>query len=98
MEEGGPRIADFVDSGEITEDSLRETFDHWRIFQSHGRWWAMRAGWATWAGPQSLIRPVVCALTLGGLAEQLSLQEWLRRMAQAELDSVWRDGCPAVAK
>jgi hypothetical protein len=84
--------------GDITAAMLRETFDHWRIFEKDGRWWAMRAGAVAAEGPHSLIRPVVCGMTLGGLAEQLSLQEWLRRMSAAELEAVWRDGLAAVAR
>jgi hypothetical protein len=37
-------------------------------------------------------------MTLVGLAEQLSLQEWLRRMSAAELEAVWLDGLEAVAR
>lgn len=80
------------DASGITVDMLRATFGHWRIFEKDGHWWAMREGTATTAGPQSLIHPVVCAMTLQGLAEQLSLQEWLRRMTAEELEAVWRDG------
>jgi hypothetical protein len=80
----------------ITAEMLRATFDHWRIFEKDGRWWAMREGTATTEGPRSLIHPVVCAKTPHGLAEQLSLQEWLRRMPAAELEAVWRDGIGAV--
>jgi hypothetical protein len=83
--------------GEITAGMLRATFDHWRIFEKEGRWWAMRAGSDAEEGPRSLIHPVVCAVTLGGLAEQLCLQEWLRRMTAAELEAVWRGGFAAVA-
>jgi hypothetical protein len=81
----------------ITVEMLQATFDHWRIFEKESRWWAMRAGTATEEGPRSLIRPAVFAMTLIGLAEQLSLQEWLRRMTAAELEAVWRDGLAAVA-
>lgn len=83
--------------GEITAEMLRETFDDWRIFERDGRRWAMREGTATTEGPRSLIHPVLCAMTLDGLAEQLSLQEWLRRMTAAELEAVWREGLAAVA-
>jgi hypothetical protein len=84
--------------GEITADMLRATFDHWRIFEKDSRrWWATRPGTATTAGPRSLIHPVVCAMTLQGLAEQLSLQEWLRRMTAEELEAVWRDGFTEAA-
>jgi hypothetical protein len=76
---------------------LRATFDHWRVFGKDGRWWAVRGGLVTGEGPRSLVRPAVCAATLEGLAEQLSLQEWLRRMPAAELEAVWRDGLAAVA-
>jgi hypothetical protein len=46
-------------------------------------------------GPRSLIYPVVGATSLEGLADQLSLQEWLRRMTDEELDAVWREGIAA---
>ena len=84
--------------GTVTADMLRATFDHWRIFEKDGRYWALRAGTATTEGPRSLFRPVICAMTLEGLAEQLSLQEWFRRMPAAELETVWRDGLAAVAR
>jgi hypothetical protein len=93
--EAAPQAAVLADFGEITADMLRATFDHWRIFEQDGRWWAMRAGTATTEGPRSLIRPLVCAMTLHGLAEQLSLQEWFRRMPAAELEAVHRDGLAA---
>lgn len=84
--------------GEITEDMLRATFDHWRIFEKDSHWWAMREGAARTAGPRSLIHPVVCAMTLQGLAEQLSLQDWLRRMTAEELEAVWRHGFTEAAR
>jgi hypothetical protein len=93
--EAGAALADAL-SG-ITVEMLQTTFDHWRIFEKDGRWWAMRAGTATEEGPRALIRPAVFAMTLIGLAEQLSLQEWLRRMTATELEAVWRDGLAAVA-
>ncbi len=83
--------------GEITAEMLRVTFDHWRIFEKDGKWWAMRSGAITAGSPQSLLLPLVCAVTAEGLAEQLSLQEWLRRMPAAELEAVWREGLAAVA-
>jgi hypothetical protein len=98
MGEAAPQAAVPTDDfGEITAEMLRVTFDHWRIFERDGWWWAMRAGAATGEGPRSLIRPVVCAMTTEGLGEQLSLQEWLRRMSAAELEAVWRDGLGALA-
>jgi hypothetical protein len=94
-----PETASFGGLGMITVDMLRATFDHWRIFKKDdGRWWALRPGIAATEGPRSLIHPLVCAVTLEGLAEQLSLQEWLRRMPAAELEAVWRDGFAAVAR
>jgi hypothetical protein len=91
------KLADLMagEFGEITADALRSTFDHWRVFESGGRWWAFRSGEAADSGPRSLIQPVVSAMTLEGLAEQLSLQEWLRRMSAAELNAVWREGIAA---
>ena len=98
MGEAAPEDAALAEVlSKITVEMLQTTFDHWRIFEKEGRWWAMRAGTATEDGPRSLIRPAVFAMTLIGLAEQLSLQEWLRRMTAAELEAVWRDGLAAVA-
>lgn len=97
MCEAAPQAATLaVELNEITLDMLRATFDHWRVFEKGGRWWALRGGNATTEGPQSLIHPVVCAATPGGLAEQLALQEWLRRMPAEELAAVWMNGFPAV--
>lgn len=84
-------------AGQVTAEMLRATFDHWRVFEKGGRWWAAREGPVMTEGPRSLIHPVLRAVTLGGLAEQLSLQEWLRRMPEAELEAVWRDGIGAAA-
>jgi hypothetical protein len=99
MGEAAPQVsaalADVL--GRITVELLRETFDHWQIFERDDRWWALRAGLEAEDGPRSLIHPLVCAMTLIGLAEQLSLQEWLRRMTADELEAVWRDGLSAVA-
>lgn len=81
----------------ITADMLRATFAGWRICERDGRWQAMRGGLRAEDGPRSLIRTLVSALTLAGLAEQLSLQEWLRRMTAEELEAVWRGGLGAVA-
>jgi hypothetical protein len=99
MDEGAPQAAVIPagEAGEITLDAVRETFDHWRIFERDGRCWAMRSGTVTADGPRSLIHPLACALTPAGLAEQLSMQEWLRRMPPDELEAVWREGFAAVA-
>ena len=99
MDEGTPQAAAIPagESGEMTLDTVRETFDQWRVFEKNGRCWAMRSGTVTAHGPQSLIQPLVWALTAAGLAEQLSLQEWLRRMPPDELEAVWREGFAAVA-
>jgi hypothetical protein len=87
MAGAAPETASFGGLGMITADMIRATFDHWRIFEKDdGRR----------RGPRSLICPLVCAMTMEGLAEQLSLQEWLRRMPAAELEAVWRDGFAAV--
>ena len=84
--------------GTVTLEMLRETFDHWRIFLADGRCWAIRPGGvAAASGPRSLIRPVVGALTPDGLAEQLCMQEHLRRMTAQELEAVWRGGFTAVS-
>jgi hypothetical protein len=95
---GGQGTAREAAAGEVTAEMLRATFDHWRVFGKDGRWWAVRGGLVTGEGPRSLIRPAVCAATLAGLADQLSLQEWLRRMPADELEAVWRDGLAAVAR
>jgi len=99
MDEGTPQAAVILagESGEITLDAVRETFDEWRVFEQNGRCWAMRSGSVTAHGPRSLIQPLAWALTPAGLAEQLSLQEWLRRMTPDELEAVWREGFAAVA-
>lgn len=78
-------------SGGITLDMLRETFEDWRITETEGVYLAMRSGAITAEGPQSLIVPFVFGSTVDGLADRLSLQEWLRRMTAAELEAVWRD-------
>jgi hypothetical protein len=99
MDEGAPEAAVLAAGpGEVTADMLRETFDHWRIFERDGRWLAVRGGEVAGDGPRSLIRPLVDAITLVGLAEQLSLQEWLRRMSAAKLEAAWHDGLAAVAR
>ncbi len=83
--------------GVITAAMLREAFDRWRIFKSGGWWWALRSEEvAVPAGPRSLIRPVLTAGSLIGLAEQLELQEHLRSLPTAELAAVWRRHVTAV--
>jgi hypothetical protein len=99
MNEAAPQTAvPAAGFGEITAEMLRATFDHWRIFEKDVRWWAMREGTTATNGPRSLIHPVLCATSLEGLAEQLSLQEWLRRMTAAELEAVWRGGFTSAAQ
>ena len=80
----------------VTADMLSATFDHWRIWVSGGRWFASRPGSTKQSGPESLIQPVVSSGTLYGLADQLSMQEWLRRMSAAELEAVWSGGFDAA--
>lgn len=94
---GGPGAAGTGGLGVITAGMLRATFDHWRVFEQGGRWWATRPGVVEEYGPRSLIRPLVVAGSLEGLGEQLSVQEWLRRMPAAELEAVWRGGPAAAA-
>jgi hypothetical protein len=98
MDEAAPQAAEEPadESGEITADMLRAAFEDWRVFEKNGRWWAMRSGTVAGEGPERLIRPLVFAETLEGLAEQLSVQEWLRKMTAAELEAVWRGGFAAV--
>jgi hypothetical protein len=98
MSEAPPQAAEQAGKfGEITLDMLKATFDHWRIFEKDGRFWAMRSGAVTADGPESLIRPFAWSLTTEGLGELLSLQEHLRRMSAAELEAVWRERLPAAA-
>lgn len=82
--------------GTVTADMLRATFDQWRIFEHAGIWRAARPGEVAQEGPRSLIHPVVSALTIEALGDQLSMQEWLRRMPAAELEAVWHGGFTAV--
>jgi hypothetical protein len=100
MNESAPQaVMQAAETGDITMDMLKETFDHWRIFKCAGWFWAMRSGETVVVdGPRSLIRPVLIAVTVLGLAEQLSIHEWLRRMTAAELDAVWHDGIAAAAE
>jgi hypothetical protein len=83
--------------GTLTAGMVRETFDHWRIFETCGKWRAFRSGMAAGEGPASLIQPVVTAASLTRLAEQLCMQEWLRSLPAAELEAVWRGGSGSVA-
>lgn len=83
--------------GALTAGMVRETFDHWWIFEACGKWRAFRSGMAAGEGPASLIQPVVTAAGLTGLAEQLCMQEWLQSLSAAELEAVWRGGTMAVA-
>ena len=97
MSEAAPQAGVLAgEFGEITAAMLREMFDHWRVFEKDGRWWALRSDTVTEEGPQSLIHPLICAMTPEGLAELLSLQEWLRTMTSAELEALWLDGIAAV--
>jgi hypothetical protein len=81
----------------VTVDMLRETFDHWRIGEAAGRWWAVRSGTVAADGPRSLVRPVVGAGTLEELAHQLCVQAWLASLSAGELEAIWR-GQTAPAK
>jgi hypothetical protein len=41
MSEAVPEAAALAgEFGEVTVEMLRATFDHWRIFDRGGRWWA----------------------------------------------------------
>ena len=72
-------------------ETLRGIFPHWRIYKASGQWWAMRSGENDFTvGPRSLICSVAGSGTVVGLAEQLSLQEHLRRLSPADLEAVWR--------
>jgi hypothetical protein len=101
MSEAAPQAADTGTapdgSGALTAGMVRDTFDHWRIFQACGKWRAFRSGMAAGEGPASLIQPVVTAATLTRLAGQLCVQEWLRTLPAAELEAVWRGGMGTVA-
>jgi hypothetical protein len=101
MSEAAPQAADTGTApdrfGTLTAGMVRDTFDHWRIFEARGTWRAFRSGVAAGEGPASLIQPVVTADSLTRLAEQLCAQEWLRSLPAAELEAVWRGGTTAVA-
>ena len=77
--------------GDITVQGLRATFPEWRIFRSGDRWWAMRGGLVRWEGPESLLRRVITAPDLTGLAQRLCLQEQLDGLDAAALAAVYRD-------
>jgi hypothetical protein len=87
----GGEVRDLAALGEITPQMLRDTFPKWRVFESGGVWWALREGKAEEDGPRSLLRIVIGARDVPGLAEKLCLQEWLDGLDPAELDAVWRD-------
>ena len=78
----------------------RKTFRHWRIYKAGGNWWALRGGETQLfpAGPHSLIRSLLMAVTVVGLGEQLEIQEHLRAMTPDELDAVWREHIAAAAR
>ena len=87
----GGEVRDMTALGEITLEMLRKTFPKWRVFESGGAWWALREGRAEEGGPGSLLRRVIGAPHVPGLAEKLCLQEWLDGLDPAELEAVWRD-------
>jgi len=88
-QDGGVR--DVASLGEITPETLTETFPHWRIFRTRGAWWATRGGMQQWSGPQSLLLRVITAPDMIALAERLCLQEWLDSLHPALLEAVWRE-------
>lgn len=69
---------------------VRSTFPSWHITGAEGCWFAVRGGLEMHAGPRSLLRCLVSAPTLVGLAEKLSLQEYLDGLTAEELEEVWR--------
>jgi hypothetical protein len=77
--------------GEVTAEMLRETFPHWRVFESGRVWWAMRPGACPEHGPGSLLKRVLGAPDLPGLADRLCLQQHLDQLDPEELAAVWRD-------
>lgn len=90
-------LREMRDLGKITAPMLMETFPRWRVFESGGIWWALRSGSQATGGPESLLRLVIGAPDLIGLADKLCLQEHLDALATDELAAVWRDAAlPAV--
>jgi hypothetical protein len=83
-------LRDTASFGEITQEGLREVFPHWRIFVAGGTWWAVRGGWQSWTGPESLLLRALTAPDLTGLAERLCLQEWLDGLDSEALAAVYR--------
>jgi hypothetical protein len=77
---------------ELTPAQVREAFPGWTVHEAQdGRWWARRPGTVTPYGPESLLRRVLVAGTLGGLAEQLCVQAALDALTEEELVTVWRE-------
>lgn len=75
----------------LTPGQLRASFPGWRIHPHEGRWWARRGGTVVHYGPGSLLRRVLVAATLEGLAEQLAVQEELDTLGPEELEAAWRE-------
>lgn len=75
----------------LTPEQLRASFPGWRIHAHEGRWWARRGGTVEHSGPGSLLRRVLFAGTLEGLAEQLGVQEALDGLSEAQLEAAWRE-------
>jgi hypothetical protein len=90
-ETDGTGIRDINTLGPVTAEMLRDTFPEWHIFSQFGAWWATREGSQKFTGPQSLIRRVLVADGLDGLADRLCLQEWLDSLDPLALDVVWRE-------
>ncbi len=76
----------------LDAEAVREAFPEWRIFETRGVWWAIRGGLQEWNGPASLLARVLSAGALDGLAEKLSLQEYLDHLTPAELAKVYLEG------
>jgi hypothetical protein len=82
-------VRDITSLGEITAEGLRETFPQWRIFPGDGAWWAVRGGWQSWTGPESLLLRALTASDLTALAEKLCIQEWLDSLDASALAAVY---------
>ena len=86
----GEESADAV-VGELTVHALQESLPQWRIFWQFGKWWALRGGPVRLDGPESLLKRVLTARDLAGLAETLCLQVRLDLLGPRELAAVYQD-------
>jgi hypothetical protein len=78
-------------AGPFAVEHLRAIFDHWRIFTTNGKWYALRSGHtSSTSGPESLLRACLWAGTLEGLGMQLCMQHWLSSLSAERLREVWQ--------